>query len=51
MVARNAFWVDIKDVTMSAFRDYIADDTKITDHSESKDYNESKDYIEAGTKE
>ena len=44
-VVRNAFRVDIKDATKSAFRDYIADDTKITDHSE------SRNYIEAGTKE
>ena len=44
-VERNPFQVDIKDVTKSAFRDYIDDDTKITDHSM------SRDYIEAGTKE
>ena len=37
--------------TKDTFRDYIADDTKITDHSESWNYKQSKDYFEAGTKE
>ena len=33
------------DLVKSAFRDYIADDTKITDHSE------MPHYLKAGTKE
>ena len=38
-------------VAKNTFRDYIADDTKITDHSESWNYKWLKDYFEAGTKE
>ena len=44
-IDKNTFQVDIKDVTKSAFRDYITDGPEITDHSK------SRDYTEAGTKE